>query len=118
MNKGKKSKTEESKNHIADDEQKEEIISEEAIEKSEIEKADEKILDLEKHVKEMEDKFLRKVAEFENLLAGKLARHFQPRVWFGPSLASARLDSPGPVPDPDLSDELKQSLSLRIRSAA
>lgn len=66
MIKGKKDKIEESENKITDEKQDEEREPAEVKEISEIEKADEKISDLETQVKELEDKFLRKVAEFEN----------------------------------------------------
>jgi molecular chaperone GrpE len=64
--KGKKDKIEESENKITDEKQDEEREPAEVKEISEIEKADEKISELEIQVKELEDKFLRKVAEFEN----------------------------------------------------
>jgi len=64
--KGKKDKIEESENKITDDKQEEEKEPSEVKEISEIEKTEEKISELEKQVKELEDKFLRKVAEFEN----------------------------------------------------
>jgi molecular chaperone GrpE len=57
---------EESESQITDEKQEEEIKSAEANEKSEIEIANEKISELATQVKELEDKFLRKVAEFEN----------------------------------------------------
>ena len=66
MIKGKKDKIEESENKITDDKQEEEKEPSEVKEISEIEKTEEKISELEKQVKELEDKFLRKVAEFEN----------------------------------------------------
>lgn len=66
MIKGKKDKIEESENKIIGEKQDEEREPAEVKEISEREKADEKISELETQVKELEDKFLRKVAEFEN----------------------------------------------------
>ena len=66
MIKGKKGKIEESENKITDEKQDEEIEPAEVKEIHEVEKADEKLSELETQIKELEDKFLRKVAEFEN----------------------------------------------------
>ena len=65
MTKGKKSKIEEPENHN-DEKKQEEELKEEVNEKNEIERAKAKISELESQVKELEDRFLRKVAEFEN----------------------------------------------------
>jgi molecular chaperone GrpE len=65
VTKGKKSKIEEPENHN-DEKKQEEELKEDVHEKNEIERAEAKISELESQVKELEDRFLRKVAEFEN----------------------------------------------------
>jgi molecular chaperone GrpE len=69
--KKKKDKIEELENNIAEENQNDEPetekdLSTESEEKSDSEKADEIISELENQVKELQDKYLRKVAEFEN----------------------------------------------------
>jgi molecular chaperone GrpE len=65
VNKGKKGKLEES-DKTTHESQKEETKAEEMNEEKEIEQDDQKISELESQVKELEDRLLRKVAEFEN----------------------------------------------------